>query len=103
MLAVIRTGGKQYKVAEGDKIKIDKVEGEEKEKITFSDVLMLEKGNKLEIGAPKVKGAKVEAEIIRQGRYKKVITVKFKAKKRERKVKGHRQHFTEILIKKISS
>lgn len=102
MLAVIRTGGKQYKVRESDKIKIDKIEEKEGKKITFSDVLLLEKNGKLEIGSPKVKGAKVEAEIVRQGRYKKVITVKFKAKKRQKTVKGHRQHFTEIEIKKIT-
>ncbi len=102
MLAVIRTGGKQYKVEPGQKIKIEKIEGEEGKKVVFRDVLLREKGRKLDIGTPKVRGAKVEGIITKQARHKKVITVKFKAKKRQKKVKGHRQPYTEIEIKKIT-
>ncbi len=101
MLAVIRTGGKQYLVTPGDKIKIEKLDVKEGKEITFSDVLLLEKNKKLEIGTPKVKGTKVIAKVLRQGKAKKVIIFKYKAKKRYKVKKGHRQPFTEVEITKI--
>ncbi len=101
MLAVIKTGGKQYLVSPGDKIKIEKIEGKEGKEITFKEVLLLEKNKKLEIGEPKVKGAKVTGEILKQGKRNKVTVYKYKPKKRQKTKKGHRQPFTEVEIKKM--
>ncbi|UZE93038.1 MAG: 50S ribosomal protein L21 [Candidatus Nealsonbacteria bacterium] len=101
MFAIIRTGGKQYIVSPGDKIKIEKINKEEGEKTTFNEVLLLQKGKTLEIGTPLVKKAKVEATIIKQGKSKKVIVFKYKASKRYKVKKGHRQRFTEVEITKI--
>lgn len=102
MLAIIKTGGKQYIVAPGDKIKIEKIEAEEGEKIVFEEVLLLEKRKKLEIGTPFIKGAKVTAKAIGQGKAKKVMIFKHKPKKRYKIKKGHRQPYTEVEITKIS-
>ncbi len=101
MLAVIQTGGKQYLVSPGEKIKIEKINGKKGDQITFTDVLMLEKNKKVEIGSPILKNAKVVAEITNQGREDKIIVFKYKAKKRYKKKKGHKQPFTEIKIKDI--
>jgi large subunit ribosomal protein L21 len=101
MLAVIKTGGKQYLVSPGDKIKIEKVNKKEGQEITFKEVLLLQKGRKLEIGSPKVKGAKVTAKVLKQGKDKKVIIFKRRPSKRYKVKKGHRQLFTEVQIEKI--
>ena len=101
MFAVIRTGGKQYLVSPGDKIKIEKLNKEEGKQVTFTDVLLLEKSNKLEIGNPKVKGAKVIAKILKQDKAKKIIILKYKPKSRYKIKTGHRQPFTEVEILKI--
>ncbi|MBI2038537.1 MAG: 50S ribosomal protein L21 [Candidatus Nealsonbacteria bacterium] len=101
MLAVIKTGGKQYIVSPGEKIKVEKLAKKDGEEIIFDDVLLLEKQNKLEIGTPTVKGAKVTGKVLRQGKAKKVIIFKYKAKKRYHLKKGHRQQFTEVEIKTI--
>lgn len=101
MLAVIKTGGKQYLVKPGDKIKIEKIAGEEGKEIIFKEVLLVEKNRKLEIGTPFVKGAKVIGKILSQGKGKKVIVFKYKPKTRYKKKAGHRQLFTEIEITKI--
>ncbi len=98
MLAVIKTGGKQYKVSEGDKLKIEKKEGEE---IVFTDVLLLDNGKKTIVGTPLVEGAEVKARVLRQGRSAKVTIFKYKPKKRYKLKKGHRQPFTEIEIIEI--
>lgn len=98
MLAVIKTGGKQYLVSPGDKIKIEKIDGKESEEIIFKEVLLLEKNKKLEIGTPKVKGAKVIGKILKQGKFDKVIIFKYKPKTRYKKKTGHRQPFTEVEI-----
>ncbi|MCX6759374.1 MAG: 50S ribosomal protein L21 [Candidatus Nealsonbacteria bacterium] len=112
MLAIIKTGGKQYLVSPGQKIKIEKIDktafaktktDKESQEIVFDEVLLLQKGNKLEIGTPLVKGAKVTGKIVRQGKAKKVIVFKYKAKKRYKVKKGHRQPFTEVEITKISN
>jgi len=102
MLAVIKTGGKQYLVAPKQKIKIEKIAGEVGDTVTFNEVLLLEKNKKVTIGTPLVKGATVSARIVRQGKAKKVIVFKYKPKKRYKVKKGHRQPFTEIEIVKIS-
>jgi len=113
MLAVIKAGGKQYLVIPGQKIKIEKINkpapavsgasaGEkESQEIVFDEVLLLQKGKKLEIGTPLVKGAKVIGKILGQGKGKKVIIFKYKPKTRYKVKKGHRQPFTEIEIKTI--
>lgn len=102
MLAIIRTGGKQYKVQEGDKIKIEKIEGEEGKKVTFSDVLLVGDDKDVKVGTPKVKGAKVEGKVLSQKKDKKVTGIKHKAKKRYKVKFGHRQQVTEVEITKIA-
>ncbi len=101
MFAVIKTGGKQYLVEPGKKIKIEKLEVEEGKEVIFDQVLLLEKGKKLEIGTPLVEGAKVVGKVLTQGKGDKVIAFKYKAKKRYHVKKGHRQQFTEVEITKI--
>lgn len=103
MLAVIKTGGKQYLISPGQKIKIEKLEAKEGSEILFDQVLLLEKQKKVEIGTPLVKGVKVSAKVLNQGKAKKVIIFKYKAKKRYKVKKGHRQPFTEVEISKIES
>lgn len=101
MLAVIKTGGKQYKVKVGDKIKVEKLEGKEGEKLVFSEVLFLGDEKSVKIGDPVVKGAKVEGKILKTAKEKKVVGIKFKAKKRYKVKFGHRQTMTEVEITKI--
>ncbi len=101
MFAVIKTGGKQYKVSEGDVLEIEKLEKEEGEEVIFDQVLLL-KNDELKIGKPTVEGATVKAEMVKQGKEDKKIVYKYKPKKRQRKKKGHRQPFSRIRIKKIA-
>jgi len=101
MLAVIKTGGKQYLVEPGDKIKIEKLDEEENKGVVFEEVLLVEKNKKIEIGTPLVKNAKVSAKILGQGKGKKIIIFKYKPKTRYKVKKGHRQLFTEVEITKI--
>ncbi len=103
MLAVIKTGGKQYLVSPGDKIKVEKLDAKEGKEINFSDVLLLEKNKKLEIGTPFVKEAKVFAKVLRHGKGEKLIIFKYKPKKRYKRKIGHRQLFTEIEVTEIES
>lgn len=102
MLAVIKTGGKQYIVSPGDKIKIEKID-KKKEEVTFKDVLLVEKRKKIEIGTPLVKGAKVIGKVLKHGKGKKVTILKYKSKTRYKVKKGHRQPFTEVEIIKIET
>jgi large subunit ribosomal protein L21 len=101
MLAVIRTGGKQYLVSPGDKIKIEKIDIKEGNEITFPEVLLLEKEGKIEIGSPFVKGAQVIGKILKQGKSKKIIVFKYRPRTRYKVKKGHRQPFTEVEITEI--
>ena len=103
MLAVIKTGGKQYIVTPGQKIKIEKLDKKEGSEVIFGEVLLLEKGKKVEIGEPLAKGAKVVGKILAHGKGKKVIIFKYKPKKRYKKKTGHRQSFTEVEILKIET
>jgi large subunit ribosomal protein L21 len=103
MLAVIKTGGKQYMVSKGDKIKIEKIVKNNEEDIIFTDVLLIEDGKDTIIGTPLVKGAEVKAKILNQGKHDKVIIFKYKPKKRYKLKKGHRQPFTEIEITEIKT
>ncbi|MDO8241296.1 MAG: 50S ribosomal protein L21 [Candidatus Moranbacteria bacterium] len=100
-LAIIKTGGKQYKIEEGDKIKVEKIEGEEGSVITFDEVLFVGDEKDVKIGTPVVAGAKVEAKIIKTEKGDKVVGVKFKAKKRYKVKFGHRQTMTEVEILSI--
>lgn len=103
MLAVIRTGGKQYLVSPGDKIKIEKIDAEVGKEVIFDQVLFLEKNKKIDIGTPLVKGAKVKAKVLGQGKAKKVIIFKYKPKKRYKKKSGHRQPYSEVEITAIKT
>lgn len=99
--AVIETGGKQYKVASGQRIKIEKLNGQVGEKIVFDKVLLKTENNKVLIGQPYLDGAKVEATILKQGRDKKKIVFRYHSKTRYRKKKTHRQAFTEVQIENL--
>ncbi|MBU1177028.1 MAG: 50S ribosomal protein L21 [Patescibacteria group bacterium] len=104
MFAIIKTGGKQYLISAGDKIKIEKIDTEEGKEVVFDEVLLLGKDEKdIKIGDPLVKGAKVNAKVIKQDRAKKIIIFKYKPKKRYKNKKGHRQLYTEVEILKILS
>lgn len=101
-IAVIKTGGKQYAVSEGKKIRVEKLEGEAGAAITFSEVLLVGEDATAKVGAPYVVGATVEATIVQQGKSRKVTGVKHKAKKRYKMKFGHRQPFTEVKITKVA-
>jgi large subunit ribosomal protein L21 len=103
MYAVIKTGGKQYRVSEGDRLRVEKLPGEVGEKVVFDKVLMLGGDESPKIGAPTVEGAEVEAEIQAQDRAKKVVVFKFKHRKKYRKKQGHRQPYTAVRITKIKA
>ena len=103
MYAVIETGGKQYKVSEGDVIYIEKLEAAEGDAVTFDKVLVLADGENVTVGAPAVEGATVTAKVEKQGKSKKIYVFKMKRKKNERKKKGHRQPFTKVTIESINA
>jgi len=103
MYAVIKTGGKQYRVSEGETLKIEKLEVESGKKITFKEVLMIADGDNIQVGTPLVEKASVEAKVVSQGKGKKVNILKFKRRKHSMKQQGHRQLFTEIQIGKIKT
>ena len=100
MLAIIRTGGKQYIVKPGDKLKVEKLLKEVGEEFSFSDVLLVEKDSKVEVGNPVVK-AEVKAKVLSHGKGDKIIVYKYKPKKRESRKVGHRQPYTEVEIMEI--
>ena len=102
MYAIIATGGKQYKVAEGDIITIEKLGVEAGENVTFDQVLVVG-GDDLKVGDPTVNGASVEASVVKEGRGKKVIVYKYKRKTGYHKKNGHRQAFTQVKIEKINA
>ena len=102
MYAVIETGGKQYKVSEGDVIFIEKLEAAEGEAVTFDKVLVVADGEKVNVGAPVVSGATVTAKVEKQGKAKKIYVFKMKRKKNYRLKKGNRQPFTKVTIEKIN-
>lgn len=100
MYAIIATGGKQYKVNEGDVIKVEKLDAEVGAKITFDEVLLVG-GDAVKVGTPTVDGAKVEASVVSEGKSKKVIVYKYKPKTGYHKKNGHRQQFTQVKIDSI--
>ena len=101
MYAVIKTGGKQYKVEKGDKLRVEKLAGGVGDAVTFDQVLMVA-GEALKLGKPLVGGAKVEAKIVDQGLGKKIVVFKFRRRKNYARKQGHRQGFTEVRIHDIS-
>lgn len=102
MYAVVKTGGKQYKVAQGEYLKVEKLEGNEGDSIELDQVLMIADGDKLKIGTPTIDGSKVTATIKSHGRGKKVEIMKFRRRKHHQKRTGHRQYYTEIEITSIN-
>ena len=103
MYAVIKTGGKQYKVQAGDTLKVEKLEAQEGKTIKISDVLMLVDGEKVTVGTPYIKGITVSAKINTHGRGRKINVVKFRRRKHHRKQMGHRQAYTELSILDIQT
>ena len=102
MTAVIVTGGKQYTVAEGDVLYIEKLNAEAEETVKFDQVLAVLDGESSKIGAPTVAGAVVEAKVVKNGKGKKLVIFKYKPKKGEKKKMGHRQPYTKVEITKIA-
>ncbi|MFI0473674.1 MULTISPECIES: 50S ribosomal protein L21 [unclassified Halomonas] len=102
MYAIIKSGGKQYRVQEGQTLKLEKIEVATGESIDFEEVLMVADGDDFNIGAPMISGAKVSAEIVSHGRGEKVNIIKFRRRKHSMKRQGHRQWFTEVKITGIS-
>ena len=102
MYAVIKTGGKQYRVQQGDVIFIEKIDSQADEAVTFEEVLLVGDGETAKIGTPVVEGAKVEGKVLAQVKAKKIVVYKYKAKKNERKKQGHRQPYTKVEITAIN-
>lgn len=103
MYAVLTTGGKQYRVQEGDVLFVEKLNAEVDATVELTEVLAVSKGGELKVGTPVVEGAKVVAKVLSQGKAKKVIVFKYKPKKDYRKKTGHRQSYTKIVIEKIEA
>lgn len=101
MYAVIKTGGKQYRVAQGDTLKVEDLDVEVGATIDFDKVLMISKDDKLTVGSPFIKNGVVKAEVVSNGRHKKIKVLKFKRRKHHMKRMGHRQNFTEVKITTI--
>ena len=100
--AVIETGGKQYEVKEGDVIFVEKLDAAEGETVTFDKVLAMSTGEKLEVGTPNVGGATVTANVLKNGKGKKIYVFRYKAKKNYKKKQGHRQPYTKLQIQSIT-
>lgn len=103
MYAVIESCGKQYKVAEGDVVFFEKLDVEEGKKVTFDKVVLVSDDKKVEVGVPYVKGVKVEGKVVANGKGKKIIVYKYKAKKNYRRTQGHRQPYTKVEITSIKT
>ena len=103
MYAVLTTGGKQYRVQEGDVIFVEKLNAEVDSTVELTEVLAVSKDGELKVGAPVVEGAKVVAKVLAQGKAKKVVVFKYKRKKDYRRKNGHRQPYTKIVVEKIEA
>ena len=101
MYAVIEACGKQYKVTKGDVVFFEKLEAEEGKKVTFDKVVLLSDEGKIEVGAPYIKGIKVEGKVVAHGKGKKILVFKYKAKKNYKRKQGHRQPYTKVEITAI--
>ena len=103
MYAIIRTGGKQYRVSEGDVLNVEKLNVEEGQEVVFDEVLTVVNDGDVKVGAPTVAGAKVTAKVAKQGKADKIFVFKYKAKSNYRKRQGHRQPFTQVEITSIEA
>ncbi|MCR5186599.1 MAG: 50S ribosomal protein L21 [Clostridia bacterium] len=103
MYAIIEACGRQYKVAEGDTVFFEKLDTEEGKNVSFDKVVMISNDGKVQVGSPYVAGAKVDGKVVSHGRGKKVLVFKYKAKKNERKTRGHRQDYTKVEITSIKT
>jgi large subunit ribosomal protein L21 len=103
MYAVVATGGKQYKVAEGDILRVEKLAGDIGSEVAFDNVLVFSDGENVKIGQPAVDGVTVHGQIVAQGKSKKIIVFKYKRRKRYRRKQGHRQPFTAVRIDRIEA
>ena len=103
MFAIIKTGGKQYKVAEGDILSVEKLDSVKDSEVSFDEVLLVVDGEDVKVGRPKVGGAKVIAKVLEEGKGDKKMVFRYKSKTRQYKKKGHRQPFTKIQITKITA
>lgn len=103
MYAIIRTGGKQYQVAAGDRLRVEKLKGEVGDTVELSDVLLVADGDDVQVGKPVVDGARVVAKIAEQGKAKKVLVFKKRKRKGYRVLRGHRQLFTALSIEEITA
>ena len=103
MYAVIKTGGKQYRVQQGDVIFVEKLNAQADEAVTFEEVLLVGDAEQSKVGTPVVEGAKVEGKVLAQVKGKKIVVYKYKAKKNERKKQGHRQPYTKVQIVAINA
>ena len=103
MYAIIESCGKQYKVTEGDVVFFEKIDAEECKKVTFDKVILVSEEGKVQVGAPYVKGVKVEGKVVSHGKGKKIIVFKMKAKKNYRRKQGHRQPYTKVEITTIKT
>lgn len=103
MYAIIETGGKQYRVSEGDVVTVEKLEANEGEAVDFEHVLTVVKDGEVIIGKPLIAGAKVTGKVMAQGKEKKILVFKYKAKSNYRRRQGHRQPFTKVVIEKIEA
>jgi len=101
MYAIMETGGKQYKVAPGDIIRVEKLPGNKDDEVLFDKVLLISDKEKIELGHPFIKDAKVKGKILNQGRSEKVVVFKFRRRKRYHKKRGHRQYLTTVKIENI--
>jgi len=102
MFAVLRTGGKEYRVSKGDIIRVEKLEGKVGDSVTLKEVLMVGEGDNIQIGNPTLDQATVIGEIIQQTKGRKILTYKMKKRKNYRRMKGHRQHYTYLKIQEIT-
>ena len=103
MYAVIKTGGKQYRVQQGDVIFVEKLNAQADEAVTFDEVLLVGEGDQAKVGTPVVQGAKVLGKVLSQVKSRKIVVYKYKAKKNERKKQGHRQPYTKVEITAVNA
>jgi large subunit ribosomal protein L21 len=102
MYAVFKTGGKQYRASQGDRLRVEKLDADVGDSVEFDQILLVGEGSDIQVGAPLVAGGKVEAKVTAQGRDKKVEVIKFKRRKNYKRQHGHRQHYTEVEITSIT-
>jgi len=103
MYAIVETGGKQYRVSEGDTLYVEKLPNEQDSNVILENVLAVSNGDDLKVGVPYVEGASITAKVLKQGKAKKIVVFKFKPKKGYKRKQGHRQPYTKIQIEKINA